>query len=269
MWVWKTPDLIRLNAQERADFFIFCQQTGVAHLWMQLIYVFETPVDLGPPSPKNSTPDKTICAMRAEKKLRRFIREAHRAGLTVSGLDGYPEFVQEEYHHIPLSIVDAVLAFNEESAPDERFDGIHFDNEPHLLIGWADWSRRTEILEDFLELLVKCQQRVQKQPGLKFGIDIPFWWQNVDERTGRVQGDVTFRGVRKAASYHCIDLIDTIGIMNYRDLADGPDGMVAHGTDLLKYSDKANRAKVYMGIETITGKDVDIWFACGFVARPI
>jgi len=263
MWVWNTPDLIRLNAQGRADFFEFCLKEGIEHLWLQLLYVFETTVDLGPPSPRNPIPDQTICAIRAQNSIRRFNREAHQAGLKVYGLDGYPEFVQKEYHHCPLGIVDAVIAFNDKSSPNERYDGVHFDNEPHLLIGWANWNRRSQILEQFLDLLVKCQQRVRKRPGLKFGVDIPFWWQHLDERTGKVLGDVTFNGVRKAASYHCIDIVDTVGIMNYRDLADGPDGMVAHGADLLAYGDKAKRAKIYMGIETIANMDIQVWFAVG------
>lgn len=263
MWVWHTPELIRLDARGRADFFNFCQREGIEHLWMQLLYVFETPVDLGPPSPRNPIPDETICAIRAQDNLRRFHREAHRAGLKVYGLDGYPEFVQKEYHHCPLSIVDAVIAFNEASAPDERYDGVHFDNEPHLLVGWANWDRRKQILQEFLDLLAQCQQRIRSQPGLQFGVDIPFWWQHADERTGKIQGEALFNGVLKAASYHCIDIVDSVGIMNYRDVADGPDGMVAHGSGLLAYGDKANRAKIYMGIETIAEMDIEVWFAVG------
>ena len=56
---------------------------------------------------------------------------------------------------------NAVIEFNRESAPDQRFDGIHFDNEPYLLLGWEDRTRREQILREFLELNVECQRRVR------------------------------------------------------------------------------------------------------------
>lgn len=263
MWVWHTPEMLAMDAAQRVRFFEFCQREGIGHLWMQLLYVFETPVDLGPPDPRKDRIEATRCAIRVPESMRAFIRQAHRAGLKVYGLDGYPEFVQKPYHHCPLAIVDAVMAFNQASAPDERYDGIHFDNEPHLLIGWADVRRREQILNQFLDLAVACQRRVRQQPGMVFGVDIPFWWQKPNKHTGVAHGAVTFNGVRKAASYHCIDIVDNVGIMNYRDRADGPDGMVALGRELLVYGDTANRAKIYMGIETIADEQNQTWFAVG------
>jgi hypothetical protein len=74
---------------------------------------------------------------------------------------------------------------------------------------------------------------------------------------------VTFDGERKPASYHCIDLLDNVGIMNYRDAADGADGLIAHGIDLLEYADQAQAAKVYMGVETFTYPLIEVWFVLG------
>ncbi len=263
MWVWHTPDMVRMNASERATFFEFCQRHGIGRLWMQLLYVFETPVDLGPPKPNHHRPSKTRCVIRAQQRLRRFIREAHQAGLKVHGLEGYPEFVQAPFHHCPLAIVEAVIEFNRASAAEERYDGVHFDHEPHLLIGWADPTRRRQILREYLDLLTSCQKRLREASDMVFGIDIPFWWQHINEATGKPHGDVMYRGTQKAASYHCIDIVDQIGIMNYRDTATGPDGMIAHGRDLLVYGDKARQAVIYMGIETIAQADTDVWFIVG------
>jgi len=55
-------------------------------------------------------------------------------------------------------VVDAVIVFNRESPAEQRFDGIHFDNEPYLLLGWKDRLRREQILREFLELNVECQR---------------------------------------------------------------------------------------------------------------
>lgn len=207
MWVWHTPEMVRMDASQRAAFFEFCQQEGIVQLWMQLLYVFETPVDLGPPKPGDAKTKKTRGVVRAQESLRTFIRDAHHAGLEMYGLDGYPEFVQKEYHHCPLAIVDAVIAFNQESDPDERFDGVHFDNEPHLLIGWADWNRRRQILKEFLDLLTECQKRIRVGSDMTFGIDIPFWWQHKDESSGRIHGNATYKGGAKGGQLslhrHC------------------------------------------------------------------
>lgn len=67
----------------------------------------------------------------------------------------------------------------------------------------------------------------------------PFWWQELDAATGKPQGEVTFGGKKKPASHHCIDLLDQVGIINYRDAAEGADGLIAHGQVLLAYADKA------------------------------
>ena len=90
---------------------------------------------------------------------RRFLAEDHQARIQVHTLDGYPEFALKPQHGVPLlAVVDAVIVFNRESPAEQRFDGIHFDNEPYLLLGWKDRLRREQILREFLELNVECQR---------------------------------------------------------------------------------------------------------------
>jgi hypothetical protein len=183
--------------------------------------------------------------------------------IDVHSLDGFPEFALRQKHAIPLSVVDAIIDFNEAAKPNERFAGVHFDNEPYLLLGWHNEERREKILHDFLSLNVKCQRRVRKA-GIEFGIDVPFWWSMPDaSRNGKASGSVFFNAVRKPASHHCIDLLDNVGIMNYRDSADGADGLIAHGQDLLRYSDSVDGADIYMGIETFRYRPQEVWFVLG------
>ncbi len=51
--------------------------------------------------------------------------------------------------------------------------------------------------------------------------------------------------------------------MNYRDQADGADGMLAHGLDILKYGDKRAHASVFMGVETFRYEPQPVWFSLG------
>ena len=84
----------------------------------------------------------------------------------------------------------------------------------------------------------KCQKLVSDKGNMEFGIDIPFWWEEVDPLTNVPCGQVYFNGTTKPASFHCIDMLDNVGVMNYRDTADGADGMIRHGRDLLSYAEK-------------------------------
>lgn len=261
LWVWNTHDLLRResDAQELLE---FCRQQRIGEIWLQVLYALETERDsshseLGRPGTVRRI------ELRQTDDLRRFLRSAHAQSLAVHALDGYPEFAQREFHKVPLGLVDTLIAFNAAVPAAERFDGIHFDNEPYLLLGWQDPGRREEILRDFLELNAECQRRIREQSTMRFGVDIPFWWQERDEATGRIAGEVEFRGKRQAASFHCIDLLDNVGIMNYRDTADGADGMIAHGRDLLAYADRTNGATVCMGVETFQCGSVPVWFCVG------
>ena len=261
MWNWNPLPLL-LDPLRQKDFLSFCKRERIARVWLQL------------PTRSVRSPESGMILDRPEgdgfhveilhpDRLRSFLAAAHAEGIKVEALDGAPEYAVRKFHHVPLAIVDAVIAFNRESAPEERFDGVHFDNEPYLLIGWHFPEVRKRILKEFLELNLECQRRIRSRSDMVYGIDIPFWWQSVDPETGKVIAAATLNGVEKAASFHSIDMLDSVGIMNYRNTADGADGMLAHGLELLEYADKARKARVYLGVETITEPPVDVWFAVG------
>jgi len=261
MWVWSTNEMLD-NETARQELFEFCKQEGVNQLWVQILYKFEPDVSVSK-VPTEGLPEDLKCIFQHGDQFRRFNREAHSHNISVHVLDGYPEFAQKVYHPMPLAIVDAAIGFNKTSKPEERFDGIHFDNEPYLIIGSRDRKRNEQILKEFLELNEECQKRVRGQSGMVFGVDIPFFWDKWDPEAGMPIGGVRYHGVVKPATFHCIDMLDNVGIMNYRDTADGADGMIAHGMGILAYAEQVNKKNVYMGIETFTYAPTDVWFAVG------
>lgn len=245
LWVWSTEQLIQ-SPSECRELFDVCERDRIGRLWVQVPY---DRAGMG-------------CVLRQADDLRRFMKAAHQRGLVVEALDGYPEFALHEQHHKPLALIDALIEFNQRSSADERFDGIHFDNEPYVILGWHDPEIREQILFDFLTLNVECQKRA-RETGMQFGVDLPFWWQSRPTPDSDAVGAVTFRGVRKPASHHCIDLLDNVGIMNYRDTADGADGMLRHGRELLGYSDRIEHARIYLGIETFIEPPSIVQFVVG------
>ena len=262
LWVWLVDAILENKNNEQHILFEACKRENVDRLWLQIPTRYEPSIDLSADIRDIQEPEFKI-SLRHENKLKAFIREAHARGIKVEGLDGYPEFAQKPYHFIPLAIVDAVIDYNRRVEPEERFDGVHFDNEPYLIIGWHDKKRREQILREFLELNVECQRRIRENSEMVYGVDIPFWWNAPNPSGEGAIGDVTFNGERKPAAYFCIDLLDNIGIMNYRDTTYGADGIIAHAEPILKYAEKAGKDKVYVGLEVFRYMPTEVLFATG------
>lgn len=267
MWNWNPIPLL-LDPLRRKDFLSFCKRERIARVWLQLPTRSVRSPETGMIADRPANGDYHVEILHPAR-LRSFLAAAHAEGIKVEALDGAPEYAVRKFHHVPLAIVDAVIAFNRESSPAERFDGVHFDNEPYLLIGWHFPELRKQILKEFLELNLECQRRIRSRSDMVYGIDIPFWWQSVDPQTGKMNAPATRNSVEKAASFHYIDVLDSVGIMNYRNTADGADGMLAHGLELLEYGDKARKARIWLGVETVTGPPVDVWFTVGLPGKEV
>jgi hypothetical protein len=260
MWLWQLTEFLD-NETARESLFDLCAAEGIEQLWVQISYKTDPLSTLA--ALPNGKPAPARVELRNTDKLRTFLAAAHKTRLQIHALDGDPEYCARLKHSIPLGVVEAILAFNQASPPEQRFDGIHFDNEPHLLLGWCDRTRRERMLKEFLDVHVECQRRARLQSGLAFGVDLPFWWHHIDKQTGRPVAEITFNGKKKPASWHCVDHLDNVGIMNYRDNADGADGMVVNGQDILRYAEETKGARVFMGVETSMSAPTDTWFVVG------
>lgn len=268
MWIWFTEELL-LDKKKSKELFDFSIEHDIKHLWLQIVSNLNkngVEYDIYGP-PQKDTPDIKVELLYIEE-LKWFIREANAHGLKVHALDGYPEYTQKEYHYLPLGLVDAVIKYNKEVAPEERYYGIHFDNEPYLIVAWRDWEIREQMLKEFLDLNVECQRRVNEHSDMVFGVDIPVFWNQKEwnwytPKGNRINGLVTYNGKRQPADFHCIDLLDNVGLMNYRDHAHGSDSMIQYGKPILEYADKAKHAKIYMGVETFTYQPIKVWFPVG------
>jgi hypothetical protein len=157
--------------------------------------------------------------------------------------------------------VGAVADYNEASAPEERFYGIHLDNEPYQLLGF-DGPERESILVQLLELNEKIMALLkERNAGLVYGVDIPFWLDEKDA-DGLVRGLVTYKGARKDAAKHILDIVDNVGVMDYRNFAGGVDGIIYHGLGEVEYAAKIGK-KVYIGVETCQYDPTPVTFLFG------
>jgi hypothetical protein len=178
-------------------------------------------------------------------RYRRLLRRMHAAGLKVYALlgSGYlntERYVLPRHRDDAVAMLQRVLDYNKAAAPEERFDGINLDIEPHILAEWS--TRKMELLADFLDMS-DALMRVKAASGqaLTMGPAIPFWLDGIQ---------LEWKGKRKPVSQHVQDIYDFVALMDYRDRADGGDGLVSHAMDELAYGETIGRP-VMIGIETM------------------
>lgn len=184
--------------------------------------------------------------IREERQAcRALLRRLHAAGLRVEALLGsFPlktwEYVLPARDEPARAMLRQVLDYNAEAAAQERFDGIHLDIEPYALEEW-NAATRAAISGMFL---VRSRQWVTmaRESGqrLRIGAAIPFWYDGFE---------VEWEGVKKPMNAHVQDLYDYVAIMDYRNHAEGGDGIVSHARDEMAYASTHGKA-VVLGLET-------------------
>jgi hypothetical protein len=177
-------------------------------------------------------------------RYRRLLRRLHACGLKVYALlgSGYlhtERYVLPRHREEAVAMLQRVLDYNQAAAPEERFDGVNLDIEPHILAEWS--TRKMELLAGLVELSdALMRAKTQSGQDLPVGPAIPFWLDGIE---------LAWKGKRKPVSQHLQDVYDYVALMDYRDHAQGADGLVSHAMDELKYGEEIGRP-VLIGIET-------------------
>ena len=178
-------------------------------------------------------------------QYRRLVRRLHASGLRVYALlgSGYlhtERYVLPKHHADAVAMLQRVLDYNRTAAPSERFDGVNVDIEPHILAEWS--TRKMALLAGFLDMS-EALMRTMRASGqvLPVGPAIPFWLDGIE---------LEWNGRRKPVSQHTQDIYDYVALMDYRDRAEGGDGIVSHAMDELRYGEAIGR-KVLIGVETM------------------
>ena len=184
-----------------------------------------------------------------------FIRNAHARGIRVYALLGSwylstERYVLPRHQRKAVTMLQRVLDYNAASAPAERFDGVNYDIEPHLLDEWED-STRLRLLHGFLDMTAAMLEARRKSgQALDIGPAMPFWWDTIS---------LEWRGVRKPVSEHVADLTDYIALMDYRNRAEGRDSILSHAQDEMEYADRIGK-RVVIGLEFNPGEPAKLSF---------
>jgi len=159
-----------------------------------------------------------------------FINKAHSKSIDVYGLQGRAWWSIPEGQSIPGQLntsqegwqyVDAVIAYG-------GFDGVIDDTEPYVVDddGWSD--NLAQRVQWYLAWIDGCVSRVGQTPFISV---TPFWFDGINE-TGKVLNE------------EVSDRVDSICIMDYRDFAEGGDGIISHAENEVTY------AKSWIAVET-------------------
>lgn len=175
---------------------------------------------------------------------RAFIRNAHARGIRVYALLGSwylstERYVLPRHQRKAVAMLQRVLDYNAAAAPVERFDGVNYDIEPHLLDEWAD-ATRPRLLHGFLDMTAAMMEARRKSgQTLVIGPAMPFWWDGIA---------LEWRGVRKPVSEHAADLTDYVALMDYRNRAEGGDSILSHAEAEMAYAERTGK-RVVIGLE--------------------
>ena len=190
------------------------------------------------------------------EKYRKLIASAHARGFKVFALLGSEylrtqEYILPEKRPAAVRMFGSVLDFNRDT-PDasSRFDGVNVDIEPYLLDDWA--SARPLRGRQYLDLSAEfMRMKAAAGSSLPVGPAMPFWFDGIE--------DVEWNGQRRKLSEFVQDIYDYVAIMDYRNVAEGPDGIVSHAQDELDYADRMNK-KVMIGVETLQTTPAKVTF---------
>ncbi len=215
MWVWDQADIA--TAAKRNELIGFSLTKGVNLLYLYTGNALVTYPD----------------------RYRALIALAHANGIRIEALDGQSDWVRSANHGYPLERIRQVMNYNGASAANERFDGIHHDNEPYTLPDWE--TNKQSLGYDYVELARKSVGLLRSSGSpMTYSGDIPFWYETVT---------VTYAGTAKELYKHILDAMDYVTIMDYRDYAEGADGIIQNGANEIAYGSTLGK-KVVLGVET-------------------
>lgn len=215
LWVWNTTAIRAGGAAQDAFFRFLTAPHGEPKNAITTLYF-------------DGVNRKALADPAVARELRSFLKAAHARHLRVDYLCGDAHWAVEKGMPEALETLNAILTFNQDSAPDERYDGFQYDVEPYSLPEWPSPALR----QGLLTLLDRSRAAITASGSkLLLTAAIPHWY------------DQPTHGYLDRA---IIDRTDEVLIMDY---VRKPENLVADAAGELAYAAKVGK-KVWIGVET-------------------
>ncbi len=233
MWLWETAKLLD-DKPSQNRLLEFCRDQNITDLFLQLPY--------------SAALESGEWRIRWDDEgLRSLLGTLNEAGIVCHALDGHPRFALTPEHKKVKAVLRKVIKFNSQSPRTSQFQAVRYDIEPYILPEFGGVQKQSILLQ-YLELLNDLKP-VVSQAGMELGVDIPFWYDTYNrhyEPAAEIQG--------RPLSEWVLDLVDNVGIMDYRTRAYGADGTISQAENEIKYAAEKGK-KVFVGLETVTLPD--------------
>lgn len=215
VWVWNPADITDLSRS--AKLLDFAETRTITHLYVE----------------------SEALLVEDPARLARFLDEAQARCVAVELLFGAASWALAEQHADALALVEASLDFVDALA-GARPVALHFDVEPH---GLPDWDAMQETYaSEYLDLLEQMTARLAGSE-LPLTVDIAFWYDTV----------MLLRdGESRPLSELVQDRVDRVVLMNYRDHAEPPDGILDNAATEVAYAARVGR-RVRIAVESTCG----------------
>lgn len=177
------------------------------------------------------------------KTYREFVREANERGVRVEALAGRPRWAFRDHQAHIQEWITWVKKYNDAAEPKERFRGLHFDIEPYVLHEWKTENQR--VMEQWMDNM-RFIEKETRDLGLSIIVDLPFWIYK-----SHIPDTEAY-----SLSAWMLEKVNSVVIMDYRNFAQGANGMVAHGIPILKEAAALGK-KVIIAVDTKPSKEGD------------
>lgn len=225
MWIWKTH--LALNEAEQDRLLEFCQLRHIERLFLY------------------TGKEEYFANSELRKQLVVFITKAHAQGIFVEALDGWPEAIYPEFHHLFLDSLQRVLDFNRSVPAEARFAGFQSDIEPKGLPGYySDSEARKNYDELFLQLHQKCQVVIDDSGDNAFTFGIALSPRYDDNP---IDHQLVWEGKQGRVPDHMIHIVDYFAIMSYSDSGQSTIQLAEYEIELGNRWEKP----VWVGCETL------------------
>ncbi|MDZ5710857.1 amidase [Jeotgalibacillus haloalkalitolerans] len=165
---------------------------------------------------------------------RSFIKGATARGIDVYALDGAPDWAAPKGYLQLRQLLGWVEQYQQASANESDFKGIHLDVEPYLYSGWN--SKRVTVVKAYQSLIKEASVKAV-QLNIRMEADVPFWFDEIKFKNTYGSGLLS-----DWVQQHT----DGITIMAYRDSAAAITPIVLHE---LAVGDQLGKP-VVIGVET-------------------
>jgi hypothetical protein len=142
-----------------------------------------------------------------------FISKATKNNIRVEALEGSPDWLSTTGINLQNTFFNCLTSYQKNSSLNEQFKGVHLDVEPYSNSEYS--TNQNKIINNYQTFLLSSKN-ICKKLNLNFGIDIPFWFNEVNYNTVYGNGNL--------AEWIFIN-VKTVSIMAYRDFASGANGI--------------------------------------------